>query len=127
MIEVPRAALIADEVSCRNTTTLRRIPVYKLFLRQIAELAEFFSFGTNDLTQMTFGYSRDDVGKFLPVYISKGILQSDPFEVIPSVPHWRTANFLERECCIDWILISAEKKKYFNRPTRGAHGIMPVT
>ncbi|THU44110.1 hypothetical protein C4D60_Mb02t03930 [Musa balbisiana] len=61
MIEVPRAALIADE---------------------IAELAEFFSFGTNDLTQMTFGYSRDDVGKFLPIYLSKGILQSDPFEVL---------------------------------------------
>ncbi|XP_042436906.1 pyruvate, phosphate dikinase 2-like [Zingiber officinale] len=61
MIEVPRAALIADE---------------------IAEFAEFFSFGTNDLTQMTFGYSRDDVGKFLPIYLSKGILQSDPFEVL---------------------------------------------
>ncbi|CAL9163459.1 unnamed protein product [Musa hybrid cultivar] len=61
MIEVPRAALIADE---------------------IAEQAEFFSFGTNDLTQMTFGYSRDDVGKFLPVYLSEGILQSDPFEVL---------------------------------------------
>ncbi|CAL9103659.1 unnamed protein product [Musa acuminata var. zebrina] len=61
MIEVPRAALIADE---------------------IAEQAEFFSFGTNDLTQMTFGYSRDDVGKFLPIYLSEGILQSDPFEVL---------------------------------------------
>ncbi|KAK6913844.1 Pyruvate phosphate dikinase, AMP/ATP-binding [Dillenia turbinata] len=61
MIEVPRAALIADE---------------------IAKEAEFFSFGTNDLTQMTFGYSRDDVGKFLPIYISKGILRSDPFEVL---------------------------------------------
>nr|QFR35813.1 pyruvate orthophosphate dikinase [Chandrasekharania keralensis] len=61
MIEVPRAALIADE---------------------IAELAEFFSFGTNDLTQMTFGYSRDDVSKFLPTYISQGILQHDPFEVL---------------------------------------------
>ncbi|PKA54846.1 Pyruvate, phosphate dikinase 1, chloroplastic [Apostasia shenzhenica] len=61
MIEVPRAALVADE---------------------IAEHAEFFSFGTNDLTQMTFGYSRDDVGKFLPIYISKGILQNDPFEVL---------------------------------------------
>ncbi|KAM7467022.1 hypothetical protein LguiB_014584 [Lonicera macranthoides] len=60
MIEIPRAALVADE---------------------IAKEAEFFSFGTNDLTQMTFGYSRDDVGKFLPIYISKGILQSDPFEV----------------------------------------------
>ncbi|XP_057730131.1 pyruvate, phosphate dikinase 2-like [Arachis stenosperma] len=61
MIEVPRAALVADE---------------------IADEAEFFSFGTNDLTQMTFGYSRDDVGKFLPIYLSSGILQSDPFEVL---------------------------------------------
>lgn len=61
MIEIPRAALVADE---------------------IAEQAEFFSFGTNDLTQMTFGYSRDDVGKFLPVYLAKGILQSDPFEIL---------------------------------------------
>ena len=48
---------------------------------QIAEQAEFFSFGTNDLTQMTFGYSRDDIGKFLPIYMSQGILQHDPFEV----------------------------------------------
>lgn len=61
MIEIPRAALVADEIAME---------------------AEFFSFGTNDLTQMTFGYSRDDVGKFLPVYLSKGILQSDPFEVL---------------------------------------------
>ncbi|KAM7256387.1 hypothetical protein ACFE04_012128 [Oxalis oulophora] len=61
MIEIPRAALIADE---------------------IAEEAEFFSFGTNDLTQMTFGYSRDDVAKFLPIYIAQGILQNDPFEVL---------------------------------------------
>ncbi|WP_422107976.1 pyruvate, phosphate dikinase [Winogradskyella sp.] len=61
MIEVPRAALMAD---------------------LIAEKADFFSFGTNDLTQMTFGYSRDDASKFLPVYIEKGILKADPFEVI---------------------------------------------
>lgn len=61
MIEVPRAALIAEK---------------------IAQKAEFFSFGTNDLTQMTFGYSRDDAGKFLPTYIEKGILTVDPFEVI---------------------------------------------
>ncbi|NRD23973.1 pyruvate, phosphate dikinase [Winogradskyella litoriviva] len=61
MIEVPRAALMAD---------------------LIAEKADFFSFGTNDLTQMTFGYSRDDAGKFLPIYIEKGILKVDPFEVI---------------------------------------------
>jgi pyruvate,orthophosphate dikinase len=61
MIEIPRAALIAD---------------------LIAEKADFFSFGTNDLTQMTFGYSRDDAGKFLPIYIEKGILKVDPFEVL---------------------------------------------
>jgi pyruvate,orthophosphate dikinase len=61
MIEVPRAALVADK---------------------IAASAEFFSFGTNDLTQMGFGYSRDDSGKFLPVYIEKGILKYDPFQVL---------------------------------------------
>ena len=61
MIEIPRAALTAD---------------------LIAQRAEFFSFGTNDLTQMAFGYSRDDAGKFLPIYIEKGILTSDPFEVL---------------------------------------------
>lgn len=61
MIEIPRATLIADK---------------------IAEIADFFSFGTNDLTQMTFGYSRDDSGKFLPVYLEKGILKADPFEVL---------------------------------------------
>jgi pyruvate,orthophosphate dikinase len=61
MIEVPRAALIAD---------------------QIAQHAEFFSFGTNDLTQMTFGYSRDDVAKFLPDYLQKGLVPADPFSVL---------------------------------------------
>lgn len=64
MIEIPRAAITADE---------------------IAEVAEFFSFGTNDLTQMTFGYSRDDVGKFLPAYLKKGILKADPFAVLDQV------------------------------------------
>ena len=47
-----------------------------------AKTAEFFSFGTNDLTQMTFGYSRDDAGKFLKVYIDKGILKEDPFQAL---------------------------------------------
>lgn len=61
MIEIPRAALTADS---------------------IAEIADFFSFGTNDLTQMTFGYSRDDSGSFLPEYVSKGILEYDPFKVL---------------------------------------------
>jgi len=61
MIELPRAALIADK---------------------IAKHAEFFSFGTNDLTQMTFGFSRDDVGSFVPDYIEKGILEKDPFQIL---------------------------------------------
>ena len=61
MIEVPRAALTADK---------------------IAEVADFFSFGTNDLTQMTFGFSRDDAGKFLKIYQEKGILKNDPFAIL---------------------------------------------
>ncbi|MBR5491505.1 MAG: pyruvate, phosphate dikinase, partial [Alistipes sp.] len=61
MIEVPRAAVTAN---------------------QIAEVAEFFSFGTNDLTQMTLGFSRDDIAKFLPVYLEKNILKNDPFQVL---------------------------------------------
>lgn len=61
MIEIPRAALTAH---------------------RIATAADFFSFGTNDLTQMTFGYSRDDVSKFLPMYLNKGILKEDPFAVL---------------------------------------------
>jgi pyruvate, orthophosphate dikinase len=61
MIELPRAALVADE---------------------IAKEAQFFSFGTNDLTQTTFGFSRDDVNKILPTYIDEGILKRDPFEVL---------------------------------------------
>ena len=64
MIEVPRAAVTADE---------------------IAETAEFFSFGTNDLTQMTFGYSRDDVNSFLPDYLKKEILDRDPFQSLDTV------------------------------------------
>ena len=61
MIEIPRAALTAD---------------------RIASEAEYFSFGTNDLTQMTFGYSRDDIASFLPVYLEKKILKVDPFQVL---------------------------------------------
>ena len=61
MIEVPRAAVTAN---------------------QIAEVAEFFSFGTNDLTQMTLGFSRDDIAKFLPIYLEKNILKNDPFKVL---------------------------------------------
>ncbi|MBV9608650.1 MAG: pyruvate, phosphate dikinase [Acidobacteria bacterium] len=61
MIELPRACIVADE---------------------IAKEAEFFSFGTNDLTQTTYGFSRDDINKFLPTYVSEGILKQDPFQVI---------------------------------------------
>ena len=61
MIEIPRACVVAD---------------------QIATEAEFFSFGTNDLTQLTFGFSRDDVNKFLPAYIEQGILEKDPFATL---------------------------------------------
>ena len=62
MIEVPRAALTAAEI--------------------VKAGAEFFSYGTNDLTQMTFGFSRDDSGSFLPQYLRDGILQRDPFHTI---------------------------------------------
>jgi pyruvate,orthophosphate dikinase len=61
MIEIPRAAIVADK---------------------LAQRAKFFSFGTNDLTQMGFGFSRDDIGSFLPEYIKKGILPEDPFQSI---------------------------------------------
>jgi pyruvate,orthophosphate dikinase len=61
MIEIPRSALGAGE---------------------LAKWSDFFSIGTNDLTQMTFGYSRDDVSKFLPIYLEKGILKSDPFQTV---------------------------------------------
>jgi pyruvate,orthophosphate dikinase len=64
MIEVPRAALCADEIGAES---------------------EFFSFGTNDLTQMTYGFSRDDIAKFLPTYLSKGILKQDPFVTIDQI------------------------------------------
>jgi pyruvate,orthophosphate dikinase len=64
MIEIPRACLTAD---------------------RIAATAEFFSFGTNDLTQMTFGYSRDDIASFLPIYLEKKILKADPFQVLDQI------------------------------------------
>lgn len=84
--------------------------------RQIAEQAEFFSFGTNDLTQMTFGYSRDDVGKFLPIYLSKGILQSDPFEVssnsIPNEPI--QSNYIHLASSIQGQHLKSYRLKYLN-------------
>ena len=62
--------------------TMIEIPRATLTAHRIASEADFFSFGTNDLTQLTFGYSRDDVAKFLPMYIDKGILKHDPFAVL---------------------------------------------
>ena len=96
MIELPRAALMADE---------------------IAKDAEFFSFGTNDLTQTTFGFSRDDVGKILTAYLSEGILKQDPFAV------------LDREG-VGQLLKTAVEKGRATRPTIkigicGEHGGEP--
>ncbi|MCM8783457.1 MAG: pyruvate, phosphate dikinase [Candidatus Omnitrophica bacterium] len=62
--------------------TMIEIPRASLLAHRIAEVAEFFSFGTNDLTQMGFGFSRDDIGAFLPDYLEKGILNNDPFQTI---------------------------------------------
>ncbi len=76
MIEIPRAAIVASEV---------------------AKHAEFFSFGTNDLTQMTFGYSRDDSGTFLPQYMAKGILPNDPFQTIDQ----EGVGYLVKKCVED--------------------------
>lgn len=96
MIEVPRAALTADK---------------------IAGVAEFFSFGTNDLTQMTFGFSRDDAGKFLPVYVDNGILKHDPFQV------------LDREGVGQLVRMGVEKGRGVNKKLKvgicGEHGGEP--
>jgi len=93
MIEIPRATLVAD---------------------QIAETAEFFSFGTNDLTQMGFGYSRDDVGGFLPMYIENDILPNDPFQQ------------LDQEGIGQLIEIGVEKGRTTNKDLKvgicGEHG-----
>ena len=76
MIEIPRAALVAD---------------------QIAEVAEFFSFGTNDLTQMTFGFSRDDVNAIVKTYVDEKIIPADPF------------NNFDRECVGELVKIGIER------------------
>ena len=76
MIELPRAALTADEIAAK---------------------AEFFSFGTNDLTQTTFGLSRDDAGRFLPNYVDRGILPDDPFQVLGPERGWQ-ADWICRIC-----------------------------
>ncbi len=96
MIELPRAVLVADE---------------------IAELAEFFSFGTNDLTQTTFGISRDDAGTYLPHYIEAGILDDDPFQV------------LDRDGVGELVVIGTERGRQTNPDLKvgicGEHGGEP--
>ncbi|MBO5644121.1 MAG: pyruvate, phosphate dikinase [Lentisphaeria bacterium] len=80
---------VAEEVNAQYNTTVEynvgtmiEIPRAALFADEMAKEAEFFSFGTNDLTQMTFGFSRDDIGSFLPEYMENRILDSDPFQTI---------------------------------------------
>ena len=96
MIEIPRAALTADK---------------------IAGIAQFFSFGTNDLTQMSFGFSRDDIGSFLPEYIDKKILPVDPF------------NILDREGVGQLIQIAVDKGRSVRKDLKigicGEHGGEP--
>jgi pyruvate,orthophosphate dikinase len=96
MIEIPRAALTADK---------------------IAAVAQFFSFGTNDLTQMSFGFSRDDIGSFLPDYLDKNILPVDPF------------NILDREGVGQLIKIAVEKGRSVRKDLKigicGEHGGEP--
>ena len=96
MIEVPRAALIADE---------------------IAEEAEFFSFGTNDLTQMTCGFSRDDAGKFLGEYVQKGIFEKDPFQVLDQNG---TGKLIEMG-----VKLGRKKRKNLKAGVCGEHGGEP--
>jgi len=96
MIEIPRAALTADK---------------------IAAVAQFFSFGTNDLTQMSYGFSRDDIGSFLPDYLDKNILPVDPF------------NVLDREGVGQLIKIAVEKGRSVRKDLKigicGEHGGEP--
>lgn len=98
MIEVPRAAITADE---------------------IAEVAEFFSFGTNDLTQMTMGFSRDDAGKFIKAYEDKGIFDADPFQT------------LDQEGVGELVKIGIEKGRSVKKDLKvgicGEHGGDPTT
>jgi pyruvate,orthophosphate dikinase len=102
MIEIPRAAVTADE---------------------IGECADFFSFGTNDLTQMTFGYSRDDIGSFLPAYLEKGMLEKDPFQSIDTVG----VGSLVKMACEKGRAVAKAEKKAFKLGVCGEHGGDPAS
>nr|MCR4715400.1 pyruvate, phosphate dikinase [Treponemataceae bacterium] len=98
MIEVPRAALLAGK---------------------LADFADFFSFGTNDLTQMTFAFSRDDAGKFMPEYLNKDILESDPFKSIDEEGVGELINFAREK--------ARAKKPNIKLGICGEHGGDPAT
>ena len=102
MIEIPRAAVTADE---------------------IAEVADFFSYGTNDLTQMTFGFSRDDIGSFLPAYLEKGMLEKDPFQSIDTVG----VGGLVKMACEKGRTVAKDQKKPFKLGVCGEHGGDPAS
>ncbi len=98
MIEVPRAALIASKIAEAG--------------------AEFFSFGTNDLTQMTYGFSRDDIGTYLPTYLKKNILEFDPFQTIDELGVGQliaSATAVGRQ-------VAAAKKTFFKAGVCGEQG-----
>ncbi|MGA1517853.1 MAG: pyruvate, phosphate dikinase, partial [Phycisphaerales bacterium] len=97
MIEIPRAAVCANE---------------------IAEVADFFSFGTNDLTQLTFGYSRDDIGTFLPAYLETGMLEKDPFQSIDQVG----VGGLVKMACEHGRAVEKSARKAFKLGVCGEHG-----
>ncbi len=102
MIEIPRAAITANE---------------------IAEVADFFSFGTNDLTQMTFGFSRDDIGSFLPAYLEKGMLEKDPFQSIDVAG----VGTLVGLACEMGREVAEDQKKAFKIGVCGEHGGDPAS
>ncbi len=102
MIEIPRAAVTADE---------------------IAQEADFFSFGTNDLTQMTFGFSRDDIGSFLPTYLAQGMLEKDPFSSIDK----DGVGALVYIACEKGREVAKAEKKAFKLGVCGEHGGDPAS
>lgn len=104
MIEVPRAALTATEIAAAG--------------------AEFFSYGTNDLTQMTYGFSRDDVGSYLPTYLKKGILERDPFDTIDEKG---VGKLIEMSAAAGRQVAMANKNMKFKAGVCGEHGGDPTS